>query len=91
MFKPITLEEIKDRLVFSHDQVFHVVLRFIKGKKVFNESFTFTNKNQVIVMDNHDLCWKPLGTDPQDFDEYLRSLYDNSDFEILGFYEYETE
>lgn len=91
MFKPITIEEIKNRLVFSHDQVFHVVLRFIEGKKIFNESFTFTDKYQVIVMDNHDLHWKRLGTNPQTLDEYLHSLHDNGEFEILSFYEYETE
>lgn len=91
MFKPITIEEIKERLVFSHDQVFHVVLRFINSKKVFNETFTFSSRYQVIIMDNHDLSWKPLGSTPQQIDEYVISLREDNEFEVLGFYEYETE
>ncbi len=91
MFKPITIEEIKERLVFSSNHVFHVTLRFIENRKVFNESFTFTKNYHVLVMDNHDISWKPLGTTMQNLDEYIYSLHDNGEFEILGFYEYETE
>lgn len=91
MFKPITIEEIKERLVFSHDQVFHVVLRIKHSSKIFNESFTFSSVYSVIVMDNHGLRWKPLGGTPQNIDDYFTSLLHESEFEVLGFYEYEIE
>ena len=91
MFKPITIEEIKERLVFSHDHVFHVVLRLEASNKVFNESFTFSSSYKVVVMDNHDLSWKTLGSTPQQIDEYLISLHKDSEIEVLGFYEYEIE
>lgn len=91
MFKPITIEEIKERLVFSSNHVFHVVLKLNDSGKIFNESFTFTGNYLVIVMDNHDVSWKPLGTNPQILDDYLLSLSENNDFEVIGFYEYETE
>lgn len=91
MFKSITVEEIKDRLIFSHDQVFHVVLKQDDSEKIFTESFTFTTQYHVVVMDNHDVSWKPLGSTPQDFNKYILSLTKDTNFEVLGFYEYETE
>ena len=91
MFKPITIEEIKNRLVFSHDQVFHVVIKQDDSKNIFTESFTFTKGYHVIVMDNHNVSWSPLGTIPQDFNEYILSLNRDVSLEVLGFYEYETE
>lgn len=91
MFKPITIEEIKDRLVFSNNHVFNVVLKLEQTGKFFTESFTFTSSYKVIVMDNHNINWAPLGSLPQDLDQYLTSLSEEPSFEIIGFYEYETE
>lgn len=91
MFKPITIEEIKNRLVFSHNQVFNLTLKLKEENTIIQETFTFDSSYHIRVMNNISFRFSPVGSQVKSLDDYIFSLEEDNDVEILGFYEYETE